>query len=400
MCAASPSFAPSVCAIVSHDERRVAKRGEPDPEHAGLELGTSSAAASIASRVFPEPPGPVSVTSRAPLRTSATTSATSRSRPTNDARRPWQVRVRDRLQRRKRSAAELEDRHRLGEVLQPMLAQVGQPRRSTSPRVAADSNTWPPCPALITRAARCTSRPTYFGGSTRRRTRCKPTLTRIGPVSRPRIASLDRLNGRLRRRERVEERVPLVVHLVAVSSRERLPHHPAMLPQGVPIRVRPQLLQQSRRALDVGEHQGHRARWLRRHRSTIPPVSSRDNRLALGPTKDCGATTLQPNASARNDTGRHEDRVRTSSDRTRRHASTQNDTKRHERAPTWSRTKTCGRAVPEAGLCAVGRVRATRLQPARRASAFQAVFRSSIRSAANDRDRRRWHRHGCRLEVD
>ena len=45
--------------------------------------------------------------------------------------------------------------------------------------------------------------------------------------------------------------------------------------------------------------------------------------------------------SSRNDTGRHEDRVRTSSDRTRRHASTQNDTKRHERAPTWSRTRIC-----------------------------------------------------------
>ena len=79
-----------------------------------------------------------------------------------------------------------------------------------------------------------------------------------------------------------------------------------MLPQGIPIRVRPELVQQSRRSLDVGEDQGDRARWLRRHRSTIPPVSSRDNRLALGLTKDYGATTVQPNASSRTGTQRHE----------------------------------------------------------------------------------------------
>ena len=54
-------------------------------------------------------------------------------------------------------------------------------------------------------------------------------------------------------------------------------------------------------------------------------------------------TLAQPNASSRNDTKRHENRVRTSSGGTRRHASTQNDTNRHERPPTWSRTKTCAK---------------------------------------------------------
>ena len=53
-----------------------------------------------------------------------------------------------------------------------------------------------------------------------------------------------------------------------------------------------------------------------------------------------GATTLQPNAPTRNDTKRHEERFRTSSDGTRRHVSTQNDTNRHERPSTWSRTRT------------------------------------------------------------
>ena len=45
---------------------------------------TSTRAASIARRVFPDPPGPVSVSRRAPAATRARTSASSRSRPTNE----------------------------------------------------------------------------------------------------------------------------------------------------------------------------------------------------------------------------------------------------------------------------------------------------------------------------
>ncbi len=42
------------------------------------------AAASIASRVFPEPPGPVRVTSRAPASIRESTASTSASLPTNE----------------------------------------------------------------------------------------------------------------------------------------------------------------------------------------------------------------------------------------------------------------------------------------------------------------------------
>ena len=125
MCSASPSFAPSVCPIVSSDKRRVAHRREVDPEDAGLELGRPAReAASIASRVLPEPPGPAQRHEPCP-RTSSRPRSSSRSRPTNEDRRPRQVRVRDRLQRREALIAELEDRHRRREVLQPMLAEVG-----------------------------------------------------------------------------------------------------------------------------------------------------------------------------------------------------------------------------------------------------------------------------------
>ena len=65
---------------VSRDRGRARAPGRatsarPTQNTPSVKLGTSSAAASIASRVLPEPPGPVSVTSRAPsLRASATTS--------------------------------------------------------------------------------------------------------------------------------------------------------------------------------------------------------------------------------------------------------------------------------------------------------------------------------------
>ena len=66
------------------DERRIAQRGQADPEDARLVLGDERAAASMASRVLPVPPGPVSVTRRAPSSKRESTSNSSSSRPTNE----------------------------------------------------------------------------------------------------------------------------------------------------------------------------------------------------------------------------------------------------------------------------------------------------------------------------
>ena len=125
---------------------------------------TSSAAASIESRVLPEPPGPVSVTRRAPSsRISATISPDLPFAADERARRPRQVRVRDRLQRREALGAELEDRDRPVEVLQAVLAEVERrpslerPPTGASPR---ESSTWPPWPAAPILAPRWTSSPT------------------------------------------------------------------------------------------------------------------------------------------------------------------------------------------------------------------------------------------------
>ena len=57
--------------------------------------------------------------------------------------------------------AELEERHRVGDVLESMLAELPQLDRPSSwLRVARVTTTWPPWAAAATRAARWTSSPT------------------------------------------------------------------------------------------------------------------------------------------------------------------------------------------------------------------------------------------------
>ena len=142
------------------DERGVAERREADPEDARLEARDELAAASIASRVLPVPPGPVSVTSRAPSSIRASTSASSRSRPTKELAGPRQVRVRDRLQRREAAVAELEDRDGLVDVLEPVLAEVGEPVASTRAAPSPREHDLAAVAGAATRAARWTSSPT------------------------------------------------------------------------------------------------------------------------------------------------------------------------------------------------------------------------------------------------
>ncbi len=80
----SPSRAPSVCAIVSSTNE--ASRSDPSPTQKtpALYEGTRLVAASTASRVLPEPPGPVSVSRRVPPWSSRTISWSSRSLPTKE----------------------------------------------------------------------------------------------------------------------------------------------------------------------------------------------------------------------------------------------------------------------------------------------------------------------------
>jgi hypothetical protein len=61
---------------------------------------------------------------------------------------------------------------------------------SSNETVEGDNTTCPPCAALMILAARCTSMPTYFGGSRAGSPVWIPTRIRMGPPSKPIIASL------------------------------------------------------------------------------------------------------------------------------------------------------------------------------------------------------------------
>ncbi len=83
-CSASPSVAPSVRAIASVTSAGSRSAARPTQKTPALYSGTRVDAASMARRVFPVPPGPVRVTSRAPPSIRESTASTSASLPTNE----------------------------------------------------------------------------------------------------------------------------------------------------------------------------------------------------------------------------------------------------------------------------------------------------------------------------
>ena len=135
--------------------------------------------------------------------------------------------------------------------------------RSTSARVACETSTCPPWPAAMIRAARCTSSPTYFGGASQRLTSVQthphPNLAQLRP-RRPRkcLLTLRRRRDRLLSGcERNKERIALRVDLVPGMPLKRLPKNPPMEVERLQVALRPELLQQPRRPLDVGEQHRH-----------------------------------------------------------------------------------------------------------------------------------------------
>ena len=101
---ATPSLAPTFCAIVGSTSRGSATAWRGTQKTPPSKSSTASAASWSARRVFPEPPGPTSVTSRFPRR-SAPASASSLSLPTSGVGCTGQIRLVKRLEVRELSRA-------------------------------------------------------------------------------------------------------------------------------------------------------------------------------------------------------------------------------------------------------------------------------------------------------
>ena len=160
---------------------------------------------------------------------------------------------------------------------------------SSSETVEGDSTTCPPCAALMILAARCTSMPTYLGGSRAGSPVWMPTRMRIGPVSKPDHRLAHRRYRVLGAGESVEEGVSLIVHLVALVAATRRAHNPPVLAERLAVGVRTQFVEQSGRPLDVREHQGHGPGRLR----VAHPA-----RLSLRGRDDCNAASNPPKAGS------------------------------------------------------------------------------------------------------
>jgi hypothetical protein len=106
-------------------------------------------------------------------------------------------------------------------------------------------------------------------------------------MGRQRPLDLHRAQHRLLRAgERREERVPLRIHLAATQAGDGRPHQPPVLGQHLRVPI-PQSLDQPRRPLDIGEHEGDRPARKPAH-PTVPQPSA--GRSRPSPAHTAGTT--------------------------------------------------------------------------------------------------------------
>ena len=176
--------------------------------------------------------------------------------------RPRQVRVRDRSQGREALRAELEDPDGLGEVLQPVLAEVKE-----------QTVTWIELVSRRLREEHLVAVPARRDASPK--VNVLADIALAGEVRHPRVdpdadadrsfgEQLDALLGSCKRsgsrREREEEGIALRIDLDTAVGSERLAQDRAMLLEFLGVPLRPELVQQLRRAFDVCEEKGDGSR--------------------------------------------------------------------------------------------------------------------------------------------
>ena len=231
-----------------------------------LRLDTSSAAVSIARRVLPQPPAPVSVTSRSPLRSRATISSSSFCPADENRRRPGEVRGRDRRSggtSDRSPPRELVETLRSVEVLEPVLAEVERFHPAAGQGACLTHSGGPGRRGLQP------SRGPHDERRARRSCRRAVSARRCGdPCGRgsrgPAATGARRAHAERRPQPRrrptrspnaTEERIALGVDLVAVVGAERLPEEAAVRLEPLVVTVT-RLVQQARGTLDVGEQKG------------------------------------------------------------------------------------------------------------------------------------------------
>ena len=248
--------AKGVCHRREH-EVRVADGRQPDPEHAVQGLADQPRRRLDGKPRLPGSPraGQRDEPRRAEQRLHFPDLALT---PDERARGPGQIRVRDRLERWKGAAAELEERHRTLHVLQPMLAEVTQ-RRAVhgggggrgDQHLAAVPRAHHPRREMHVSADVALFRERRLAGVEAHAHLYRPCLERPLPC----VGGGQGVGGA---RKGVEERVALRIHLDAAAAAELLPQGAPVLRQHGCVLVA-ELVQQPRRALDVGEQEGHRA---------------------------------------------------------------------------------------------------------------------------------------------
>jgi len=236
-------------------EGGVAERSQPDPEDTALVLGHERRRRLDREPRLPRAAGagkrqqPRSVLDARDHLCELSLSADER------ARRAREVRVRDGLERRERLRAELENLDGVGDVLQPVLAQIHhlglheldrRPGEDDLPSMAGGGNAGGQVDVLSDVA--------FVGHERRTGVQTYPEMDRSGVETlrdHPRGLHCARCGG-----ERNEKRVALGVDLDPALLRTRLAYDPPVLRErlGVPLGAEP--VQELRRALDVGEEEG------------------------------------------------------------------------------------------------------------------------------------------------
>ena len=171
-------------------------------------------------------------------------------------RRHWKVRPIEALQCGELAAAELEDALRSTKVLEPMLSEVGQLARDQSHRRRRDEHL-----AAVPRGGDASGAVDIVAdipflseqGRARVDSDSHADLSVRVEVIRELGSGVEGARGG---REREEEGVSLRVHLDAAVSNTRLPDHRAVIGERIRVGLCAELVQQRRRAFDVGEDKG------------------------------------------------------------------------------------------------------------------------------------------------